>query len=130
MKLQTLFETRNHIFSVTFKNQPLLDKLVYTFAVRKVGEDGMGRPVYVGHCNVHDDKDGENNNMFAAVVMRPDGSLYAAQYRQTMADAVRGAGIAIAKQHRAYGPDYRNKDENWSTYRTDSTNVDGYDATE
>ena len=130
MQLQQLFETRNHIFHVTFKNQPKLDKLTYTFAVRKVGEDGAGRPVYVGHCNMHDDHDGTDNNMFAAVVMRSDGSLYATHFDEDKEDAVNAAGIAIAKQFRAYGPDRRNRAENWATYRTDSIHVDGYDATE
>jgi hypothetical protein len=124
MQLQQLFEKVSQVFTATYAHA----KFTYSFVLRKVGEDGANRPVYVGDCIVHDESDGRDNAMKVAVVMRPNGTLYAAHYAEKMTDAVAAAGLAISTQRKAYGIGHRNNSENWTTYRQDEITVDGYDA--
>lgn len=125
MQLTQLFEKVSQVFTATFAHN---NDLTYAFVLRRVGADGNDRPVYVGDCNVHDSGDDSNNRMKVAVVMRPDGTLYAAHYCEKMTDAVEAAGLAISTLRKAYGVGHKNNSENWTTYRVGDIEVDGYDA--
>lgn len=124
MKLQALFEKVSQLVTVSFEFNK---SVTYTMVLRPVGTDGAGRPVYVGNCEVHDSKDDHQQAMFVAAVFRTDGTLYAANYWDKMADAVMAAGKAIATARKAYGRGHRDKHENFDTYRAGETHVEGYD---
>jgi hypothetical protein len=123
MKLQALFEKVSQLITATF---PGKDTLSYTFVLRKLGYDGVNRPVYCGHCNIHDTKDEHDDVVFCAVVFRPNGTLYAAQYVDSLAKAAEAGGLAIAQRRKAYGKGHRGQLENWTTYREGEIEVEGY----
>jgi hypothetical protein len=124
MQLQQLFEKVSQVFTASYPSA----KYTYSFVLRKVGDDGANRPVYVGDCIIHDESSGKDNAMKAAVVMRPNGTLYAAHYCEKMVEAEDTARLAIKTTRKAYGKGHANILENWTTYRQDEITVDGYDA--
>lgn len=123
MKLQSLFGKVSQLVTVTIAAHPTI---TYTMTLRLTGTDGLGRPVYVGDCEIHDIKDEHAERMFVCAVFRPNGTLYAANYWVKMADAVLAASKATGDARKAYGKGHRNKHENFDTYREGEVDVEGY----
>lgn len=127
MKLQQLLtEKISQVFTATWRRVPAI---TYTFVLRKVGVDGKDRPIYVGDCAIFDENsEAKPARHKSAVVMRADGTLYAAFHTDHLEDAVQAAGLAIASQRKAFGRGHANPLENWTTYREQDLQVEGYDA--
>jgi hypothetical protein len=106
----------------------LYPKFIYNFVVKLVGEDGNNRPVYVGHLLVEEDgQPATKNKMFAAIVMRPDGSLLAGFYSESKKDCEKAADMAISEKRKGYGTGHRNALDNWNTYSKDMVEIEGYE---
>ena len=121
MKLQSLVESAKQLVTVTFKYHPTL---TYTMLLKLVGQDGAKRPVYVGSCEVHDSKDEHTQTMHTCAVFRPNGTLTAASYWQTMQEAVKASESTASRM--SYGRGHRNIYDNFETYREGEAFVDGY----
>ena len=117
-----LVEKVDELLHLTF-----LNGVDYTVTLRLLGKDGMNRRVYVARCLIKDKNDAEfENDTYAAMIFRDDGSLLADAHFGTQDAAVKLAGEAIAKQQKGYGPDHRKGKMGWQVYNTSQVEVDGW----
>jgi hypothetical protein len=106
----------------------LYPHFIYNFVVKLVGEDGNNRPIYVGHLLVEEDgQPATKNQMFAAIVMRVDGSLLAGFYSESLNECRESATLAINEKRKGYGQGHRYALENWNTYSKDMVEIEGYE---
>lgn len=104
------------VFTVSFNG---FKGSIYSFAVKKVGQDGNGYGVYVGHYDLG------NKTGMCALIMKPNGQLLAAHYDDTY---LKAAEAAIKDKQKGYGGGHRDKHLNWVTYGAHGQETSGYEA--